>query len=1814
MATAIVSPKSILFLVNGEAVSRGGAAGGKTRAARLDGVSRSNTSPIRLEAAVGSDTVLLTIGTSGTSGTSGSSIQPDIKLYLHPENARDLLLAQVGAARLPGENGSEQLQVPTRLAWRTQEGNSTRGDFSDLVLKGMELLGFASQDALAKQTAEMAGQKLDSQVKEDVYLLRANELEKLKNSAAIDIPASTEPMLVFIHGTFSNTAAGFGDLWRRHPALVQKLFTHYGQRVYALDHATVMRSPIANAITLAKRLPLGARLHLVTHSRGGLVAEVLLRASHGIDADDLAIFQGEAYARHRQELSELADLLLQKQVKVERIVRVACPAHGTLLASNRLDAYLSALAWGLELAHLPVLPELVSFAKAVAHERTDPQSLCGIEAMRSNSAVIKWVNQLPKNKPNSQLRVVAGDLQADSFRSWVKTMLTDLYYWTDHDLVVQTSSMYGGMAREKPALFMLERSGKTDHFSYFLNDETANGTVRALIDDEPTGFNQIGPLSATGKDSSGTRSADSGTLPAVFVLPGILGSHLQRANIREWLEWWRLPGFIDRIDIKQTGITADGVIKLYYQDLIEHLEPHYNVIPFAFDWRISLEQSAKLLAQQIDAALALRQHTHQPVRIVAHSMGCIVVRVMQLRHPETWRKMMDHEAARVLMLGPPNQGSWAPLSIYTGDDNFGQLLTTVGGLFQEHKARQKIVEFPGLLQLQAGLNDPKWQLDDVQTWRQMAKRDQEAASDFFSWHNSLAQTENYDWAVPSATDLAQAVALRRELDRQAAQLQQDANKIAIVLGHAETTPCGIDWDDDGMVYLGTREGDGRVTWDAALLPNVPTWQVECEHGQLPAASAWFAGYTELLESGDTQALPRFSPTRGASAQTAKAQPLVRLRKQAAKDLAFGRDALPLDQKSLLAAAMGAGQFSTISSINQYHKAGKSSLQAEVVHGDVRFVNHVLLLGHSRSLRLTGTEQVANQLLGNALQEALDMNDYPTELGQHQLFTNRYQDPNNPFVPPNPPAVMIIGMGDEGDLQPNQLSDAVRQATLDLQRHCADPNTSSTLILASTSVGSGGSLSVSQAVTALVQGVMQANARIVASNAKTCWPLITKLLIVELHQNRALEAWQALNALPDFEMQNLTLLPHIRRMEGQRSAPQGGLYRSTSEDRIRISEMIVCQHHETPRTMADGGTQNEVKANRVTLEFSVQTRRARTEVQGKNTQSSLINALVLAAENKTRYDVDLARTLFQLLVPQEIKPYLGSANTLLLEVDSKTACYPWEMLEDSLQSTIHKPWALRISGALLRKMSVSKYRRHPTDAPGDAVLVIGEPLLNPSQNFAALPGARAEAEAVDELFANQSTLVLGADFLRITTALLAKPWKIVHLAGHGQYDPKGERSGMIMSNDHLLSPTEFESMDTVPELVFVNCCHLGKSGPQGDRHYALFAANVAEQLILNGVRCVVAAGWAVDDAAAKAFAITFYKVLLKNESFAEAVRQARKAAWECNPNSNTWAAYQCYGDPAWTLNRSGQQVVNQFSKTPILPTENELVFALQSIQADANCANEEQQSELCNYLEKLISVALDEWKNQGRIAEAIGLAWRDLNQKHKALAWLKRAIQATDGTASLAATEQQLNIAARASGSIEDIAPLIDQMNVLAGFAPTAERWSILGSAYKRQAILWTQAEPVKLENYLEKMADAYGKAAELKAADRHYPLMQHGMAQLRLHWMKHPGASIPNASVITEIRQALEQQSNKKPDFWSEVGKHEVTLFEGVLKQDLASRIEGIVRGLEVVHLRVSNRHYWDSVHKTAEFMLVHYMKEMEHNQTEMAAAKRYLAVVSAFG
>ena len=109
--------------------------------------------------------------------------------------------------------------------------------------------------------------------------------------------------LIFLHGTASSFAGSFGGLWQRESGKISDaLFGTYHDRIYAFEHHTLSQSPIENAIDLLNKLPDNAHLHLVSHSRGGLIGELLCRASvpanrDPFDEKDFAIFSAASGGR-----------------------------------------------------------------------------------------------------------------------------------------------------------------------------------------------------------------------------------------------------------------------------------------------------------------------------------------------------------------------------------------------------------------------------------------------------------------------------------------------------------------------------------------------------------------------------------------------------------------------------------------------------------------------------------------------------------------------------------------------------------------------------------------------------------------------------------------------------------------------------------------------------------------------------------------------------------------------------------------------------------------------------------------------------------------------------------------------------------------------------------------------------------------------------------------------------------------------------------------------------------------------------------------------------------------------------------------------------------------------------------------------------------------------------------------------------------------------------------------------------------------------------------------------------------------------------
>jgi tetratricopeptide (TPR) repeat protein len=1803
-------PSEITFVVPGQALPTGQAStalSGTVKAAVRVGARRGAGETVRMSARPGDDVVLLHIANGPT-------------LCLHPENARELVQAQVGGTPPTGRSQAQvdgEVVVPAQLGWRGLEAApATRGKLLDwaggVVLDGIEVVTGLLKDKLTDLAAAAVTKKLDGQVDAGVYRLSSKSLTRLKGAgekvAAVPAPPKPrDPILVLVHGTFVETSSTFGKLWAKHSAQVDGLFGYYGGRVYALDHPTVGVSPFGNALTLVRVLPKGASVHLVTHSRGGLVAEAIARicGGQGLGADAFALFNGDRYAQHRADLAELAHEIKDREIRVERLLRVACPARGTLLASRRLDAYLSVLKWTIELAGVPVLPELVDFLSEVARRRADPTELPGLEAMMPGRPVTEWLNARAEPVAGD-LRVVAGDIEGDSVLSWLKTLLADSFYWTDNDLVVQTRSMYGGTPRAAGAAsFVLDRGGKVTHFDYFGNESTADLISRGLTQDQPAEFLPIGPLSWAGEDASGSRAARAARRsregnvaerPAVFVLPGILGSHLKVDGQRVWLSL-RFVNSLERLKWDPgtvARVQPDGPIGMSYDDLIDHLANTHEVIPFSFDWRRPLEDEARRLADAIESALTARNATQQPVRLLAHSMGGLVARSVQLERPETWRRMMSRAGARILMLGTPNGGSFVPMQVLSGDDSFGNLLSTVGSLFDGRAARQMIAEMPGLLQLQAGLVDGAHGLDKTAGWERLADADlavvRQRLAERSWWHKDELQVDSFRWGVPPQGVLDQAVALRRKFDAQRDSLGEDAAKILLVVGQAPFTPAEVTIGEGGAVYLDAPDdGDGRVTFSSACLPGVRTWQVDVVHGDLADARPAFDAYVDLLTSGDTRLLPVAGRAGAARGTGSEARAVALVPNRPARALRGGEP--PADQSDV---------FALVAAAEPRKATSGSRLRVRVVNGNLKFVRYPLVVGHYRSLKLTGTEYVIDRLLDGAMSESLRAGLYPSSLGSSQVFTNTRRNPDDPFVLPRPEAVIVVGLGEEGVLRLSGLTEAVRQGVLAYAQRTAERagGGSTTFELAATLLGSGGSdISAGMSAQAIATGVRQANRRL----AEIEWPQVANLQLIELFLDRATEALQALGTLADTEAQDLVLEPDIKRGLGGLPRPNNVGYRGADYDFVSVQQ---------PRPETDP-----------MVEFTLDTRRARSEVRGVSTQSKLVDALVRATATNVSSDPPTRRSLFKLLVPLEIEAFLTGSSSLLMQLDRNTAAYPWELLDTQSPEfdgrSDSKPWAVRTR--LLRKLRTDRYREQPQDASREAaVLVIGEPQCPPDK-YPPLPGAAAEARAVAEVLG--TTPVLNQDALAVVKAVLDQPYKILHVAGHG--DVLDGVGGIVLSDGTIFGSTEVKAMRTVPELVFINCCHLGRFDKDPltrvnriGSSMPKFAANVAEELINIGVRCVIAAGWAVDDEPAKLFASRFYDALSRGRPFVEAVEQARLETWRRHRGSNTWAAYQCYGDPDWTyvLVKAGSASLR---RVPDVPSADAMALRLGALVV-AHAYEDRTTDDVRAQVEQLEAAYGGRWGNEGAVATAFGAVYAEIGDFARAIDWYSRALEAEDGGASLRAMEQLGNARARGGAKLGDLdkaraeigagIKLLERVNDI---APTVERESLLGSAHKRMALLERAKHPDRERAALAQSLAHYRKAEDIarkKNADNlYYPAMNRMSIALVLG----PGQPNPegfDAGDVSAVRQSLQKKNADDPDFWSVVGVTELRIYEALAHCRLGPALDGILADLEDLMPRAMSTRLWASVADQARFTLVPYCESSAVPAAEKDAAQKLLS------
>jgi pimeloyl-ACP methyl ester carboxylesterase len=305
--------------------------------------------------------------------------------------------------------------------------------------------------------------------------------------------------------------------------------------------------------------------------------------------------------------------------------------------------------------------------------------------------------------------------------------------------------------------------------------------------------------------------------PAVFILPGIMGSRLGRSAQHAGLIWLHpaaiMEGSLTELELSASKLKAVGIMLPGYLKLKLSLEiAGFRPVFHPFDWRGDLIELGRELMETI------HRSGEQQVMLIAHSMGGLVARAALAQDG-------DRRISKLVQLGAPNAGSYAPVQALRAVYPTVRKIAALDQLHTaEELARKVFLTLPGLYQLLPALEQNFF---DPKSWPQ-------------------------DELAPHATLLRQACESRK-------QLASADERCFLIAGFGQETVVSAEVSDSQLEYTIRRVGDGTVPLTSAHWKGARTWYVAENHGALTNNNTVLAALDDILMHGDTQRLPTQPP-------------------------------------------------------------------------------------------------------------------------------------------------------------------------------------------------------------------------------------------------------------------------------------------------------------------------------------------------------------------------------------------------------------------------------------------------------------------------------------------------------------------------------------------------------------------------------------------------------------------------------------------------------------------------------------------------------------------------------------------------------------------------------------------------------------------------------------------------------------------------------------------------------------------------------------------------------------------------------------------
>ncbi|MEA5489271.1 CHAT domain-containing protein [Pseudanabaena sp. CCNP1317] len=249
--------------------------------------------------------------------------------------------------------------------------------------------------------------------------------------------------------------------------------------------------------------------------------------------------------------------------------------------------------------------------------------------------------------------------------------------------------------------------------------------------------------------------------------------------------------------------------------------------------------------------------------------------------------------------------------------------------------------------------------------------------------------------------------------------------------------------------------------------------------------------------------------------------------------------------------------------------------------------------------------------------------------------------------------------------------------------------------------------------------------------------------------------------------------------------------------------------------------------------------------------------------------EVSQEVYSLLIGKEMESLLVSnqIKTLAFVLDGSLRNLPMAVLHDG-QHYLMEKYNLAIAPGL-QLIDPQPIKRQQLK-----VFIGG--LSKETQNFKALPNVEREIQQIANLVSTQVPL-LNETFISesIQDQISKNPFRVVHLATHGEFSSNAEKTFILTWNSRLgikqlgdLLQTRNQDSRNPIELLVLSACKSAK----GDNRAALGLAGVA---VRSGARSTIASLWSVEDSATATLMENLYQQLATFDiTKAESLRNAQ----------------------------------------------------------------------------------------------------------------------------------------------------------------------------------------------------------------------------------------------------------------------------------------------------------------------------------------------------